>query len=100
VLQVFRDHEARALFVTEIIDAVGLPGVDVERACADLIEQRSLLVVENAFPDPHLAGVNLRIAALLSSSCADAEDRAHALRSATACWEKWLLEFLGSHRCQ
>jgi len=100
ILTVFRDRDVRALFVTEIASALGIPTEAVDEGCAELVGNSALMTVENTFPDPHLAGVNLRIAAVILQPDDEAQGFAAALEAARACWETWLTEFLGSHRCQ
>jgi hypothetical protein len=100
ILGVFRDRDVRALFVTEITGALGMPVPAIDEGCAELVGKSALMLVENTFPDPHLAGVDLRIAALIAPPGSAGQGSAAALDAARSCWQTWLTEFLGSHRCQ
>ena len=48
--------------------------------------------------DPHLAGIDLRIVALVESTEGDDGHR-NAIREIDEAWDKWLGEYLANHRC-
>jgi hypothetical protein len=55
------------------------------------------MVRDHFCADPHLAGVDLRIAALVDGQAADPETS--AIRAIDAAWDRWLAEYLANHRC-
>jgi hypothetical protein len=56
------------------------------------------MVRDHFCADPHLAGVDLRVAALVQSS-AGADAQMSAICAIDEAWDKWLAEYLSNHRC-
>jgi hypothetical protein len=100
LLDLFAERETGALFLTEIAGALGVPVAAVEPPVAAMRDRGAVVVVDHTFPDPHLHGVDLRIAALAPAGVTREAAAAEALRNGEALWQTWLREFLGSHRCQ
>src|SRR5215469_3754062 len=48
--------------------------------------------------DPHLEGVDLRIATL-AESAGGADPQMSAIREIDNAWDKWLADYLANHRC-
>jgi hypothetical protein len=101
ILRTLESRQRNARFVTELSAALprSAPRQElVERILAELAAEGVIMVRDHFCADPHLAGVDLRIAALLpDNSGADAE--MSAIRAIDATWDKWLAEYLANHRC-
>ncbi len=100
VLGVLRTGPRRARFVPEVAGTLRRANVspaDVDQALDELAGQGEVLIRENYCADPHLAGIDLRIAALVDGAQPDPE-RA-ALTEIEAAWQRWLGEYLANHRC-
>ena len=70
---------------------------EMEQALADLQAEGAVVVRDNFCADPHLAGVDLRVVALVESGSGDGH--VAALREIDLAWSKWLGEYLANHRC-
>ena len=96
-----RSRSKKARFVTELYAAMRRSGIDAEatdRALAELESEGAVIVRDHFCADPHLAGVDLRIVALVESI--DGTDaQLSAIRVIDAAWDKWLSEYLANHRC-
>ncbi len=89
----------KARFVPELCSQLaGANAVDVDRALAELENDGRVVIREQYCPDPHLDGMDLRIAALVvQSHSEDAIGR--AMKDINTTWERWLTEYLANHRC-
>ena len=91
----------KARFMTEVAASLRRFNVgkdEMEQALADLQAEGAVVVRDNFCADPHLAGVDLRVAALVENS--DGVDgQMAALHEIDAAWNKWLGEYLANHRC-
>lgn len=88
-----------ALFITELAALLRRSGVAqaaLDQAIAELAATDTLVVRDNFCADPHLATVDLRVAALVP---AGADGYAAALGNIDLVWNQWLGEFLANHRC-
>ncbi len=92
ILEVFERHTASALFVTEVQHGIVPPRDPAEFAAAlNLLAKRGeIIIVTKPSPDVHLADADLRIAARV------APDAGTAIETA---WQRWLGDFLSTHRC-
>jgi hypothetical protein len=99
ILGVFGRRRTGALFVTELAHALRTPEADLDADLERLAERGAILIAEHPVPDPHLAGIDLRIVAPLASGCPRPEAEASAAGAAETLWSKWLASFLSSHRC-
>jgi hypothetical protein len=91
----------KARFVTEVCAALARSAVRaevVESVLAQLSAEGVIMVRDHFCADPHLAGVDLRIAARVPDD-AGADAQMNAIRAIDAAWEKWLGEYLANHRC-
>lgn len=94
VLEVLRDREPAAAFVTEIQASVGSPDI-VDATLRSLSEAELVLLTTEPAPDPHLEHFDLRVAAIITDG-----DRGAALEAAREVWGGWVRQFLANHRCQ
>jgi hypothetical protein len=101
ILDALGSRSKKALFMTEVAAALRRFNVgkeEMERALADLQADGVVIVRDNFCADPHLADVDLRVAALVDrASRADAQTA--ALHEIDLAWNKWLGEYLANHRC-
>ena len=102
MLACFRQRERRALFVTELATvlrkAYGVSASDVERALAALEADWSVVIRDHYCADPHVAGADLRIVALVEPGAGD-DGQMQAIRGVEATWHEWLAEYMANHRC-
>jgi hypothetical protein len=94
------ERERKARFVTElsaVLARSALGGGSLEGVLQRLTAEGAIVVRDHFCADPHLAGVDLRIAALVPDRGADAQ--MGAIRAIDAAWDKWLAEYLSNHRC-
>jgi hypothetical protein len=101
VVAVLRQHAQKARFMTEVAAALRRFNVgkdDMELALGELRAEGAVIVRDNFCADPHLANVDLRVAALVDEA-AGADAHAAALREIDMAWNKWLGEYLANHRC-
>jgi len=101
VIDALRNRAQQARFTTELTVALQRARVgkeEMEQALADLQAEGIVMIRDNFCADPHLAGVDLRVVALVESvDGADAQLR--AIREIDSAWDKWLAEYLANHRC-
>ena len=101
VIELLRSRNKQARFMTELQASLARYGIGTEeadRALAELESERVVMIRDNFCADPHLAGVNLRVVALVES--VDGGDpQMSAIRRIDEAWNKWLSEYLAYHRC-
>jgi hypothetical protein len=101
VIDFLRSRSKNARFVTELHAAMrrfNVDALETERALAELEREGTVMVRDHFCADPHLAGVDLRIVALVEST--DGTDaQLSAIRIIDTAWNKWLSEYLANHRC-
>ena len=100
ILRTLESRGKKARFVTELAAALAraaLGAESLERVLAELATEGSIMVRDHFCADPHLAEVDLRVAALVQSDAADAQ--MSAIRAIDEAWDKWLTEYLANHRC-
>lgn len=101
VLEALRARSGAARFVREVHAALGLPeieGADLERALGELEADGAVIVRDHPCADPHLAGTDLRIVALVEADSGGDAQR-QAIEAIDQTWQQWLGEYLASHRC-
>ena len=91
MVEVLRRRRPHARFVAELTPLLGVDTSEVENALAELEGRGTLVVREQYCADPHMDGVDLRIAALV--------DGGEAIAAIEATWQRWLGEYLANHRC-
>jgi hypothetical protein len=101
VIAALRNRAKKACFMTELAVALARAPIgkdQMEQALCELQAEGVVMLRDNFCADPHLAGVDLRVVALVESvDGADAQLR--AIREIDDAWNKWLGEYLANHRC-
>ena len=101
VLRTLESRGKKARFVTELsagLARAALGAETLERVLAELATEGIIMVRDHFCADPHLAGVDLRVAALVQSD-AGADAQMSAIRAIDQAWNNWLTEYLANHRC-
>src|ERR1051325_6230658 len=101
IVDFLRGRGKKARFVTEIIAGLKKTGVTPEQIAAALValeSEGSVMIRDHFCADPHLAGVDLRIAAAVENS-KDAQNLTSVIREIDSAWDKWLSSYLANHRC-
>jgi hypothetical protein len=101
VIDVLRSRGKKARFTTELAVALQRARVgkeEMEQALADLQAEGVVMIRDHFCADPHLAGVDLRVVALVES-IDGADAQLSAIREIDSAWDKWLGEYLANHRC-
>lgn len=101
VVDVLRQRSTKARFMTEVAAALRRFNVgkdEMEQALNELQNEGMVIIRDNFCADPHLANVDLRVAALVDET-AGADAHAVALHEIDLAWNKWLGEYLANHRC-
>jgi len=101
VVDALRQRAKKARFMTEVVAALRRFNVgkdEMEQALSELQGDGVVIVRDNFCADPHLANVDLRVAALVDEA-AGADAQLVALREIDSAWNKWLGEYLANHRC-
>lgn len=100
-LSVLRGPSKKARFVTELAVALQRAKIgkeELEQALAELERAGIVMIRDHFCADPHLAGVDLRVVALVES-VDGADAQLSAIREIDSTWDKWLSEYLANHRC-
>ena len=87
--------------MTEVYAALercNMSAAETDRALAELEAEGAVLTRDNFCADPHLAGADLRVVALVESRSGD-DAQLSAIRVIDEAWNKWLSEYLANHRC-
>lgn len=101
IIRTLEGRDKKARFVTELSAALSRAAVSaelLERVLTELAAEGVLMVRDHFCADPHLTGVDLRVAALVPDNVG-ADAQMNAIRAIDAAWEKWLGEYLANHRC-
>jgi hypothetical protein len=101
VVDVLRSRARKARFITELAAALGRSRIgkeQMEQALAELQAEGVVMIRDNFCADPHLAGVDLRVVALVESHGGE-DAPLSAIREIDSAWDKWLAEYLANHRC-
>jgi hypothetical protein len=101
IIDVLRGRSKKARFVTEIcapLQRLNLHTEQVERTLADLEAEGIVMIRDHFCADPHLAGIDLRIVALVEN-LGGPDAQMHAIREIDRAWDKWLADYLANHRC-
>lgn len=91
----------KARFTTELAAALQRAKIgkeQMEQALAELDAEGVVMIRDHFCADPHLAGVDLRVVALVES-VGGADAQLYAIRAIDSTWDKWLAEYLANHRC-
>jgi hypothetical protein len=101
VIELLRSRNKQARFMTELQASLARYGIGKEegdRALVEMQSERVVMIRDNFCADPHLAGVDLRVVALVES-VDGADPQMSAIRRIDQAWNKWLSEYLANHRC-
>lgn len=101
VIERLRSRPRKACFITELAASLKRSNAGaqaIERALGELEAQGKVIVRDHYCADPHLAGVDLRIVALVDRA-EGADPQLSAIREIDNAWDKWLANYLANHRC-
>ena len=101
ILELLRSRNQKARFISEVYAALARAQIHREQADGALrqLEAEGAVMVRDHFcGDPHLAGVDLRVAALVDAR-GDSDPQMSTIRVIDEEWNKWLSEYLANHRC-
>jgi hypothetical protein len=101
IIGLLSGRNKKAWFMTELYAALKRHEIDkknADRVLAELEAKGEVMIRDHFCADPHLAGVDLRAAALVESI--DGKDpQISAIRIIDEAWNKWLSDYLANHRC-
>ena len=101
VVELLRGRAKKARFMTEVfasLQRAKIASEDIERALAKLEAEGVVMMRDHFCADPHLAGVDLRVVALVEAI--DGTDpQLSAIHEIDNAWDKWLADYLANHRC-
>ena len=100
-MDLLRRGKSKARFMTELSAALGRSGIaleEIDRALAELEAEGAVMIRDHFCADPHLAGVDLRVVALVEGPAGE-DPRLAAIRAIDQTWNQWLNEYLANHRC-
>jgi hypothetical protein len=101
VMDVLRSRSKKARFMTEMyarLRRAKIAAEEADRALGDLEAEGLVMIRDHFCADPHLAGVDLRVVALVES-VDGADPHLSAIREIDRAWDKWLADYLANHRC-
>jgi hypothetical protein len=101
VLRTLEGKVQKARFVTELAATLARSGIaqdTLEAVLGDLADTGIVIVRDHFCADPHLSGVDLRIAAVVRPDVGAAPEL-DAIRRIDEAWNRWLAEYLANHRC-
>jgi hypothetical protein len=101
ILNLLRGRDKKARFMTEVyavLERFRITAAETDRALTELESEGALMIRDNFCADPHLAGADLRVVALVESRDGD-DAQMSAIRVIDEAWNKWLSEYLANHRC-
>jgi len=101
VIDAVRNRAKKARFITELAATLARSDIgkeQMERALAELEAEGVVMIRDNFCADPHLAGVDLRVVALVESHGGE-DAQLSAIHEIDSAWDKWLAEYLANHRC-
>jgi len=101
VVELLSQRAKRARFITEVAASLrrfNHGKAEMDRALSELEADGRIIVRDHFCADPHLADVDLRVAAVIDGAN-DATAQAAALHEIDLAWNKWLGEYLANHRC-
>jgi hypothetical protein len=101
ITDLLRSRAKKARFMTEVYAAMRrlkAGAEETDRALAELENEGTTMMRDHFCADPHLAGVDLRIVAIVDSSAGE-NPQLSAIHEIDNAWDKWLAEYLSNHRC-
>jgi hypothetical protein len=101
ILRTLESRGRKARFVTELAAVLARSALSeeaLEPVLGELAAAGAIMLRDHFCADPHLAGVDLRVAALIERD-AGPDAQLTAIRAIDDAWDKWLAEYLSNHRC-
>jgi hypothetical protein len=101
IVELLRGRNRQARFMTELyaaLDKMGIRAAAIDRVLGELESQGGAMLRDHFCADPHLAGVDLRVVALVERRAGE-DPQWDAIRRIDETWNKWLNEYLANHRC-
>jgi hypothetical protein len=101
VVDALRHRAKKARFITELAATLKRSRIGIkqmEQALSELQAEGVVMIRDHFCADPHLEGVDLRIATL-AESADGADPQVSAIREIDNAWDKWLADYLANHRC-
>lgn len=101
IIEFLRSRARQARFVTEVYAALEKSKIGrriADEAVAKLESAGVVMVRDHFCADPHLAGVDLRVAAVVESQAGE-DAQLSAIGRIDETWNRWLSEYLANHRC-
>ena len=101
IVEALGQRAKKARFMTEVAASLrrfNIGDDEMEQALSELQSDGVVVVRDNFCADPHLANVDLRVAALVDEAVGP-DAHALALYEIDLAWNKWLGEYLANHRC-
>jgi predicted negative regulator of RcsB-dependent stress response len=101
ILKLLRSRNQKARFISEVYAALARAHVERDEADAALRQLEAdgaVMIRDHCCGDPHLAGVDLRVAALVHAR-GESDPQMSTIRVIDEEWNKWLSEYLANHRC-
>ncbi len=101
IIELLRGRSRKARFLTEVSASLQRSNVnarELERALTELEAEGAVMIRNHFCADPHLAGVDLRIVAIVES-VEGTDPQLSAIREIDNAWDKWLADYLSNHRC-
>ena len=101
ITDLLRRGKSKARFMTELCASLrraGIASQDIDKAVAQLEAEGVVMMRDHYCADPHLAGVDLRVVAVVEK-IEGRDAPLSAIRAIDDAWNKWLNEYLANHRC-
>ena len=101
VIELLRSRNRKARFMTELhasLEKSKISPAETDEALAKLENEGAVMLRDHFCADPHLAGVDLRVATLVEADQGE-DPQLGAIRRIDEAWNKWLNEYLANHRC-
>ena len=101
LIDLLRSRSKKARFMTEVYAAMrrlGAGAEETDRALAELESEGTVMMRDHFCADPHLAGVDLRVVAIVDAGAGE-NPQLSAIREIDNAWDKWLADYLSNHRC-
>lgn len=86
-----------ACFVSELSSSLSTGKEAVERALGRLVTDGRVVMRHNFCADPHFVNEDLRAVALVDLTADDPQSAGDA--ACDRLWQRWMSDFLASHRC-
>ena len=101
IVALLRRNGGKARFVADLNSALVASqgaGAVINDALAGLERDGAVIVREHFCADPHLAGSDLRVVAIVEGGGGE-DPQLSAIRRIDETWNEWLTEYLANHRC-